>query len=112
MAIAEMTVDVKVKFEDFSPLITGRVLDEVFEERRSQEKKWGQQNHPGSEYLMILGEEVGEANKEYLEVFFAAKKSQVSGHGLVVDYSSYRKELIQIAAVAVAMVESLDRNGR
>lgn len=75
------------------------VLEQVARERERQDAKWGEQNHEPSIYLMILGEEVGEANKAALEARF--------GNGSLKDY---REELIQIAAVAVAMVESYDRN--
>lgn len=100
-----------MKEGQFSPLITGRVLDEVFKERERQDLKWGQQNHSVPEYLMILGEEVDEANKEALEEYFAEKGPQPSdSEPHAADYTEYRKELIQIAAVAVSMVECLDRN--
>lgn len=102
-----------MKEGQFSPLATSKVLDEVFREREKQDQKWGQQNHSAPEYLMILGEEVGEANKECLETYFAARGPRHPEMGEPVeDYSEYRKELIQVAAVAVAMIECLDRNGR
>ena len=75
------------------------VLKEVADERNRQENKWGEQNHSPEIYLMILGEEVGDANKAALEYNFDGKS-----------LDDYRKELIQVAAVAVAMVESYDRN--
>lgn len=99
----------------FSPLSCGRVIDEVFEERQRQDEKWGQQNHNVPEWLMILGEEVGEANKEGLEIYFKNKPRPMPENAVYeppLKYTEYRKELIQIAAVAVAMVESLDRNGK
>lgn len=80
---------------------TEEVLKEVLEERYRQEQKWGEQNHGPAEYLMILGEEVGEANKAALEVHFGYKGA---------DPNNFRKELIQVAAVAVAMIECFDRN--
>jgi malonyl CoA-acyl carrier protein transacylase len=95
---------------------TVRVLDEVLEERERQEAKWGQQDHPDGTgpsfessaktyrvrcqrafnefgtgtYRDILLEEVYEALVES-------------------DKSRLREELIQVAAVAVAWVEKLDR---
>lgn len=78
-----------------------KVLEEVKEERARQDEKWGEQNHHPAEWLMILGEEVGEANKAALEAHFNG-----------VCYSDYRKELVQVAAVAVAMIECLDRSLR
>lgn len=104
---------------NFSPVQTASVLDEVFREREKQDEKWGTQNHTIPEYLMILGEEVGEANKEALDVYFRNKKidemtvSDIEqGIPQKCKYENYRKELIQIAAVAVAMVECFDRNGK
>ena len=82
---------------------TAGVLAQVAQEREFQITKWGQQNHAPIEWLAILMEEVGEASKEGLEAHF----SQFYAHG---NYTRMRKELIQVAAVAVAMVESLDRN--
>jgi NTP pyrophosphatase (non-canonical NTP hydrolase) len=79
---------------------TGPVLVEVLAERKAQEQKWGQQNHPVANYYLILLEEVGEVAKAVLEENF--------GQGILKDA---RAELIQVAAVAVAMIESIDRNG-
>lgn len=103
---------------------TDSVLTEVLQERLKQEQKWGQQNHPAIEYCAILGEEVGEVNKAALEAHFgypadcpdnfdygswpAVTKAPELHKRL--HWKSLRKELIQTAAVAVAMVESLDRN--
>lgn len=81
---------------------TAVVLGEVMEERQRQDAKWGEQNHAPFAYLAILGEEVGESNKAALETHFAYP-------GADRDYSEYRKELIQVAAVAVAAIECLDR---
>lgn len=78
-----------------------KVISEVVDERYRQENKWGQQNHSPAEYLMILGEEVGEANKAALETHFKYEGNNPD---------DYRKELIQIAAVAIAAVECYDRN--
>ena len=80
----------------------GKVYKEVEAERARQDKKWGEQNHHPALWLMILGEEVGEANKGALEAYF-------SGYDQTGDWSGYREELVQVAAVAIAMVESLDR---
>jgi NTP pyrophosphatase (non-canonical NTP hydrolase) len=75
------------------------VIRDVIEERARQDEKWGEQNHDPFTYLTILGEEYGEACKAALEEEF--------GDGPIEDL---RKELIHTAAVAVAMVECLDRN--
>lgn len=81
------------------------ILQEIQAERQQQDAKWGQQNHSPIEWLAILGEEVGEANQHALQAHFS-KDALYQAEQLV----AYRKELIQIAAVAVAMAESIDRN--
>lgn len=63
-------------------------------ERARQDGKWGEQNHWPSWYYLILAEEVGEVAKAILE----HREDEV------------RAELVQVAAVAVAMIESLDRD--
>lgn len=97
---------------------TTDVLEEVLLERERQDAKWGEQNHPdmpedddddmwreplydmesaarrsvscGPSWAAILAEEVG-------ETFHAVTPELL------------RAELIQVAAVAVAWVEALDR---
>jgi hypothetical protein len=78
---------------------TKAVLEEVFLERYKQDQKWGEQNHNPADWLMILGEEFGEASKAALEAKFVHNDGG----------RRYRKELVQVAAVAVAMIECLDR---
>lgn len=46
---------------------TDAVLIDVRMERERQNRKWGAQHHTPMEWLAILGEEVGEANKAALE---------------------------------------------
>lgn len=69
------------------------IAHELVMERRRQDKKWGVQNHLPERWLTILLEEVGEAAHGRLEN----------------DRANYREELVQSAAVIVAMIESLDR---
>lgn len=89
---------------------TQTVLAEVMAERQNQNAKWGLQNHDPFKYLAILGEEVGEANKAAVEAY-DFKNSEWKRPELYDSlFYGYREELIQVAAVAVAMVESLDRN--
>ncbi len=80
--------------------LTVQILNEVYEERERQNEKWGEQDHSPQEFLMILGEEVGEANKAALECHFGYDEAT---------WANYRKELIQVAAVAVQMVEAYDK---
>ena len=85
---------------------TPTVLSEVLAERERQNEKWGEQNHEAPFWMLILGEEYGEAQKAILDSFTTLPTSAKPF------LSDYRSELIQVAAVAVAAVESLDRNGR
>jgi len=98
------------------PVTADRVLQQVLAERIRQDQRWGEQNHPdgtgnksqqdyadharkwreaafGSGYgtwADVLAEEVAEANAER-------------------DPVKLRAELLQVAAVAVAWVEAIDR---
>lgn len=84
------------------------VLRDVVAERLRQEQKWGPQNHRQMVWLGILAEEFGEAAKEVNDFHFRPGRDQTEDY----QRKRLREELIQTAAVAVAMVESLDRNGR
>lgn len=75
------------------------VLDEVSAERERQNDKWGEQNHDPFLYLAILTEEVGEAAQAAIHARFGGRFS----------VADYRTELVQIAAVAVAAIECVDR---
>ena len=70
------------------------VISLILKERTNQDEKWGEQNHDIYKWLAILGEEVGEANKSALDG----------------DIDELVSELIQVGAVAVAMIESIYRN--
>jgi hypothetical protein len=74
-------------------------LQLVRHERDRQDAKWGEQNHDPSYWLNILGEEYGEACKAFLD--FSTRD--------LPDLKDYEKELSQVAAVAVAAIESLRR---
>nr|WP_319266007.1 MazG-like family protein [uncultured Draconibacterium sp.] len=91
-----------------------KVLNEVKAERHRQNEKWGVQDHHPIEWMSILMEEVGEASKEIVDWNFANGinnvKDKVSPDVQEKRLKDYRAECIQIAAVAVQMVESLDRN--
>ncbi|EKO04744.1 MazG-like family protein [Leptospira interrogans] len=79
-----------------------KIIQEILGEREKQDQKWGEQNHNPIEWCAILVEEVGEVSKAALETHF-----KYDGKN---DLSEYREELIQVAAVALAMIECLDRN--
>ncbi len=84
-----------------------QIYQQISDERIRQDAKWGVQNHTPAVWLMILGEEVGEANKAALEAL-APCGSPIGQREQWL--REYREELIQVAAVAVSMVECLDRN--
>ena len=75
--------------------ISDSVLTRIQDERKRQDLQWGEQNHEPAWWLTILAEEFGEAAKAVLEGEYVAACS----------------ELVQVAAVAVAAVESIKRNG-
>lgn len=91
--------------ESYGPPATAATLQLVAGERAAQDAKWGEQNHAPMEWLSVLGEEVGEASKE-------ANIARWSDDPAVrrTALERYRTEMLQVAAVAVATVESLDRN--
>lgn len=87
-----------------------KIIQQVRDERQRQDDIHGVASQRGfrpAEWLMILGEEVGEANQAALEEHFAQKFS-----GKIPDLSDYREELIQVAAVAIAAIEDLDAQGK
>ena len=74
------------------------IIEEIRAERVRQDEKWGEQNHPPFIWLVVLGEEVGEACEAALEAQYGGKP-----------LANYRAELVQVAAVALAAIECLDR---
>lgn len=89
------------------------VLELVKKERQRQNEKWGQQDHNAVEWISILTEEVGEASKEAVDFHFANgdQDPHLKAGELLQRHriENLRKELIQVAAVAVQAVESIDR---
>lgn len=85
-------------------LASSPALYAVIEERLRQDKKWGIQNHDPFLYLTILGEEYGETCKAALEARFGKDPETEAER-----YLHLREEAVQTAAVALAIVECLDR---
>jgi NTP pyrophosphatase (non-canonical NTP hydrolase) len=79
--------------------IPDAVLD-VLAERKRQEEKWGEQNHDPYRYLTILMEEVGEYAEAVLQTEFGGPRGGLE---------RMRTEAIHVAAVALAILECLDR---
>jgi hypothetical protein len=92
------------KLSDIGPTTRG-VLADVGNERRRQDEKWGVQNHFPTTWLAILGEEFGELSEAIVETIFYNGMAARQRGGFV----NIRREAIHVAAVAVAMVEYLDR---
>lgn len=71
------------------------VEQDIRDERDRQDRKWGVQNHGLRTWAVVLMEEVGEFSEAVLQ-------------GRITDAKA---EMVQIAAVAVATLECMDRNG-
>lgn len=78
-------------------------IKEVLRERFRQDLKWGRQDHALERWTGILGEEYGELCEAINETIFDNGTDKGG-------YKQMRKEAIQVAAVAVAFAEYLDRN--
>jgi len=74
-------------------------LRDVMAERKRQDAKWGEQNHDPFTYLTVLMEEVGEFAQAALHARFGGKAAV-----------KLREEAVHSAAVALAIVECIDRN--
>lgn len=71
-----------------------KAMSAVMTERQRQDQKWGaNRDLDDGTWLKILVEEVGEVAKAMLEK----------------DLTNLREELVQVAAVAVAAIENIDR---
>lgn len=82
------------------------IFKEIQKERYRQNAKWGIQNRNPVEWIAILTEEVGEASKEAVDLHFDSKSEFQIDHRI----KDLREELIQVAAVAVQIIENIDRN--
>ena len=79
------------------------VAAEILAERRQQFKKWGAQNHSVDRWLVILGEEFGEACHAAFNI--GRIESAVVYKGSI---RAFKQELIQTAAVAMAIATAID----
>jgi hypothetical protein len=97
---------VLISSDRYTTDVLAQVLDLVVRERHRQDQKWGSidnfDSRPLPNWLAILAEEFGEVAEEVCEI---------GVHGLDTPErrNALRNELIQVAAVAVAMIEHLDR---
>lgn len=74
-------------------LTTQDALYHVLAERRRQDQRWGFQDHAPAGWLALMAEELGEVARAALE-----RKPE-----------DYPRELVQLAALAVAALECLSR---
>ena len=99
-----------------------RVLLEVARERGRQQAKWGQQDHPSAftTYMCWPYGMDSEDVKRYVDnsdhmgiADYAGILAEEFAEALDAETIEHvREELVQVAAVAVAAIESIDRNGR
>jgi hypothetical protein len=99
-----------------SELTVDRVLTDVYAERLAQDKKWGEQNHPDG--TGMPGDDVL-ANSARESCDRAAKSGRLTFRHILMEEvyeacaesgaAELRNELIQVAAVAVAWIEAIDR---
>lgn len=93
------------------------VLREVLTERARQDAKWGEQNHPDGTGYAYLRDRSDIARRECDSEFAAGngswrlilREEYREALAAAPDSPELREELIQVAAVAVAWVEAIDR---
>lgn len=81
---------------------TDQIFDAIAAERRRQDELWGPQRHDWPVWSAILTEETGEVAEAALRAHF----------GMDVDLDHLREELVQVAAVAVHIIERIDAGDR
>lgn len=87
-------------------MVREEIYRSIDEERDSQDKKWGDihvqaPNRTPAEWATILGEEFGESCQEFLRLTF--DKENISKHR-----QNLKEELVQVAAVAVVILEAIE----
>jgi len=89
-----------------SGALQGQAMRDVLHERIRQDAMWGAQDHGLFVWNAILGEERGEFEQALLEtcVFDNGRQDEFTPERV-------RHELVQVCAVALAMIECIDRNG-
>ncbi len=87
------TAELALRWAKSGSTATESVTGEVVCERWRQHRVWGEQDQSNGRWLEVLTEELGEASKASLEG----------------DARQRRIELVQAAAVIVAMIEAHDR---
>lgn len=75
------------------------IYADISAERDSQDAKWGNQVHSMPIWSAILGEECGEVAEASLQVHWDGEAEYLN---------HLRAELVQVAAVAVHIIEKID----
>ncbi len=86
-----------------SPIVAPRLIEQVHVERGYQLKKWGNQPHGIADWLSIIAEELGEANRHAHET-----GTMFPSLGVTPDSNAtlkVRHELIQVATCCLAALE-------
>lgn len=94
-------------------------LNDIVRERLAQDEKWGRQNHPNGTGMLGDRERANSA-RHVCEVMFRngmgswrdILHEEVEEAFAEHDPAKLREELIQVAAVALAWVENMDRGGQ
>lgn len=77
------------------------IFNAIATERDAQDAKWGNQFHGMPVWSAILTEECGEVAEASLQVAFDGEAEYLA---------HLREELVQVAAVAVHIIEKIDSN--
>jgi NTP pyrophosphatase (non-canonical NTP hydrolase) len=90
-----------MKTEPKIPHLASAALKSVMEEMAAQDKKWGadRDEHDLAFWHLILSEEVG----EWAEAILHYRADGPKKYGL-------RSEIVQVAAVALQIIEDIDRS--
>ncbi len=89
-----------------------RAVDEIVAEAERQDDHWGEnRQHSDLEWRVILGEEIGELDKQLVTLLaYSANHSQAAIDANVpLIEKAARKELIQALAVGLQWLEAMDR---
>jgi len=92
----------------FVPGEATKAFKAIRDERERQNEKWGVQTHSLCGWIAVLTEEVGEAAREALDIEINPKPGKLGDYSDA--FERFRKEMVQVAAVAVQILEYLDRD--